>query len=138
MQENPSPLRSGGGIFSWARDTDCNAAARPVSSKKCDRRHCAAILQSRYRFLVAHTRSERAGKARPLAPLNQTWDGFGCTALLLSGTPVRYSITSSARAITVGGILRLRALAVLRLMTSSNLLGACTGRSPGFSPLRIR
>ena len=30
------------------------------------------------------------------------------------------------------------ALAVLRLITSSYLVGACTGRSAGFSPLRIR
>src|SRR5438128_8930466 len=45
-----------------------------------------------------------------------------------------YSITSSARASTVGGISRPSALAVLRLMTSSYLVGACTGRSAGFSP----
>ena len=30
------------------------------------------------------------------------------------------------------------ALAVLRLITISNLVGACTGRSAGFSPLRMR
>src|SRR5262245_6064209 len=30
------------------------------------------------------------------------------------------------------------ALAVLRLMTSSYLLGACTGKSAGFSPFRMR
>jgi hypothetical protein len=30
------------------------------------------------------------------------------------------------------------AFAVLRLITSSNLVGACTGRSAGFSPLRMR
>src|SRR5262245_3050342 len=49
-----------------------------------------------------------------------------------------YSITSSARASSVGGTSRPSALAVLRLITSSYLVGACTGRSPGFSPLRIR
>ena len=38
----------------------------------------------------------------------------------------------------VGGTSRPSALAVLRLMTSSNLVGACTGRSAGFSPLRMR
>jgi hypothetical protein len=31
-----------------------------------------------------------------------------------------------------------RALAVLRLMTNLYLVGACTGRSAGLSPLRIR
>ena len=49
-----------------------------------------------------------------------------------------HSITSSARASSEGGASRLRAFAVLRLMTNLNFVGACTGRSPGFSPLRIR
>src|SRR5215204_5775418 len=49
-----------------------------------------------------------------------------------------YSITSSARASTVAGTSRPSAFAVLRLMTSSYLVGACTGRSAGFSPLRMR
>src|SRR5262249_7620990 len=49
-----------------------------------------------------------------------------------------HSITSSARASNVGGTVRPSALAVLRLMTSSYLVGACTGRSAGFSPLRMR
>jgi hypothetical protein len=50
----------------------------------------------------------------------------------------RHSITSSARTSSVGGTSRPRALAVLRLITSSYLVGACTGRSAGFSPLRMR
>src|SRR6516165_6291230 len=49
-----------------------------------------------------------------------------------------YSIASSARASSVGGISRPRAFAVLRLMMRSNLVGACTGRSVGFSPLSGR
>src|SRR5262249_8677977 len=49
-----------------------------------------------------------------------------------------HSITSSARASSVGGTSRPSALAVLRLITNSYLVGACTGRSPGFSPLRMR
>src|SRR5262245_65141226 len=43
-----------------------------------------------------------------------------------------HSITSSARATSVGGISRPSAFAVLRLMTSSYFVGACTGRSAGF------
>ncbi len=54
------------------------------------------------------------------------------------GKTARYSITSSARASTDAGTVRLSALAVLRLMTSSYFVGACTGMSAGFSPLRIR
>ena len=49
-----------------------------------------------------------------------------------------HSITSSASANNLSGIVRPSALAVFRLMTSSNLVGCITGRSIGFSPLRIR
>src|SRR5262249_59168764 len=49
-----------------------------------------------------------------------------------------HSITSSARASKVGGTSRPSALAVLRLIKSSYLVGAWTGRSAGCSPLSIR
>ena len=49
-----------------------------------------------------------------------------------------YSIIASARASSACGMVRPSALAVLRLSTSSYLVGACTGRSAGFSPLRMR
>jgi hypothetical protein len=49
-----------------------------------------------------------------------------------------YSIISSAMASSVGGMSRPSVLAVLRLIISSNLVGCATGRSAGFSPLRIR
>src|SRR5438876_9254744 len=48
-----------------------------------------------------------------------------------------YWITSSARPSSDGGIVRPRALAVLRLTTSSNFVGRSTGRSAGLAPLRI-
>src|SRR6516164_8486347 len=48
-----------------------------------------------------------------------------------------YSITSSARASSVGGTSRPSAFAVVRLTTSSNLVGCSTGRSAGFAPRRI-
>src|SRR5262249_20381693 len=57
-----------------------------------------------------------------------------CTA----ANPRRYSITSLAGASTDGGRVRPSALAALRLIASSYLVGACTGRSAGFSPLRMR
>src|SRR5262249_36559018 len=49
-----------------------------------------------------------------------------------------YSITSSAAFNRPNGTVRPSVLAVFRLMTKSNLLGCKTGRSAGFSPLRIR
>src|SRR5262249_46256862 len=48
-----------------------------------------------------------------------------------------HSITSSARASSVGGTSRPSTCAVCKLMTNSNLVGRATGSSPGFSPLRI-
>jgi hypothetical protein len=48
-----------------------------------------------------------------------------------------YSITSSAMASTPGGIVRPSVLAVLRLMTNSNLVGCWTGRSEGLAPFNI-
>jgi hypothetical protein len=49
-----------------------------------------------------------------------------------------YSITSSARARIEGGTVRPSSLAVLRLTTSSNLVGCWTGRSAGLAPARMR
>ena len=50
----------------------------------------------------------------------------------------RYSITSSVSASSCAGTSRPSVLAVLRLITNSNLVDRMTGRSAGFSPLRIR
>jgi hypothetical protein len=57
---------------------------------------------------------------------------------MTSAGPPPYSITSSAVANSVSGMVRPSALAVLRLMTNLYLSAACTGRSPGFEPLRMR
>jgi hypothetical protein len=46
-----------------------------------------------------------------------------------------YSITSSVMASSPGGKLRPNALAVLRLIASSNLVGCSIGRSVGLAPL---
>src|SRR5262249_62338339 len=75
-----------------------------------------------------HLRLLRARRERPR----------GRTAKQCDELPALHSITSSARASTAAGMSRPRAFAVLRLTTSSYLVGACTGRSPGFSPLRMR
>jgi hypothetical protein len=49
-----------------------------------------------------------------------------------------YWITSSAVATRISGMVRPSAFAILRLMASANLVGRTTGRSAGFSPLRMR
>src|SRR5262245_6831847 len=48
-----------------------------------------------------------------------------------------HSITSSARASSVGGTVRPSAFAVFRLTTNSNITACWTGRSDGFAPFRI-
>jgi transposase len=50
----------------------------------------------------------------------------------------RHSITSSAATSRPGGTVRPSAFAVLRLTIVSNLVAACTGRSAGLSPRRMR
>src|SRR5215472_7436149 len=67
------------------------------------------------------------GGARPLV-----------AALASSWRTARHSITSSARASSVGGTSRPSALAVLRLIARLYLVAAWTGRSAGFSPLSMR
>jgi hypothetical protein len=61
---------------------------------------------------------------------------FSCVPLAAIGQP--YSITSSARASSVGGTVRPSALAVLRLIKSSMLVGNSTGRSPGLAPFQLK
>ena len=59
----------------------------------------------------------------------------GAAAQDLSGAPAYvYSITLSARATNVAGTVTPSALAVLRLITSSNLVGCSTGMSAGLMP----
>src|SRR5262249_8216842 len=48
-----------------------------------------------------------------------------------------HSITSSARASSIGGTVRPIAFAVIRLIASSNLVGCSTGKSSGFAPRKI-
>src|SRR6516162_4591994 len=48
----------------------------------------------------------------------------------------RYTISSLARRRNASGIVKLRALAVVRLMMRSNLVGCSTGGSAGFAPCR--
>src|SRR5262249_659829 len=60
------------------------------------------------------------------------------TSMPQGGHPPHHSITSSGRTSRDGGTSSRSALAVFRLITSSYLVGARTGRSAGFSPRRRR
>src|SRR4029077_9249640 len=94
---------------------------REQSIRKCARRCAVKQPDDRHRLLRAYR--ERPGHHRAAEKRNEF------TAF--------HSITSSARASTVGGIFRPSALAVLRLMTRLNRVGCSMGRSAGLTPLRI-
>jgi hypothetical protein len=92
-------------------------------------------LGARYRYYVSHAvlqkrKADAGSVARLPAPKVET--------LVLDGLRgAGYSITSSARASSDGGTVRPSALAVLRLITSSNFVGCSKGRPEGFAPLII-
>ena len=69
-------------------------------------------------------------QADPVGPVR-------ATSGLMHRSNYAYSTTSSAIASTPDEIVRPSVLAVLVLMTSSNLIGCSTGRSAGFSPFKI-
>jgi hypothetical protein len=76
--------------------------------------------------------STRARSHQDGADLQLTsFRAFGCAAPMAT-----HSITSSARASRAGGTSRPSAFAVVKLMTSSNLVGCTTGNSAGLAPLR--
>src|SRR5262245_52182643 len=89
-------------------------------------------VQRRARPQKADGRQPRLLRARHWRPRRR------CAAEQRDEAAALHSVTSLARASRVGGISRPSAFAVLRLFTSSYLVGACSGRSPGFAPLRIR
>src|SRR5215510_11167894 len=103
-----------------------------------------ALLHGRRRLLWVMKR--HAGGLAGTTEDPQKADGFAAApkgvSLVPRGSRIAakgraYSITSSARASREGGTVIPRALAVLRLITRSNLIGCSTGRSVGFAPLRI-
>jgi len=83
-------------------------------------------------------------KRCPLYPQKRTFvAATGTSALCQKRTRApqqkhHYSMTSSASCCRSDGKLRPSALAVLKLITSSNLLGRSMGSSLGFAPERIR
>src|SRR5262249_8826272 len=63
---------------------------------------------------------------------------FPCSLHLILFTRLSFHlITLSARASTLGGIVRPICFAAFRLMTNSNFVGCSTGRSAGLAPFKI-
>jgi hypothetical protein len=93
-------------------------------------------LSARCRFSEG-TFAERRGNGRD-APIAAGQDHDGAAGIdPEAARRLSYSITSSARARIDDGTVSPSALAVLRLTTSSKVVGCWTGRSAGLAPLRI-
>jgi hypothetical protein len=96
---------------------------------------------------MGHLRPRRAKPHVPVRPLRSESDQSGAfpqtDAMCHKPTYAvqqleAYSITSSARVSSAGGTSSPSACAVFKLMNSSIFVDCWTGRSDGFSPLRIR
>src|SRR5262249_52958964 len=111
-------------------------AIRPTRSLQCLEKRRQASLSLRIGRCQVHENAEAAHLLRLLRARRER--PRGRTAEQREEGAPFHSITSSARASSVAGTSSPSALAVLRLITSSYLVGACTGRSAGFSPLRMR
>src|SRR5262249_3877552 len=90
------------------------------------------LLWARSRTSAKHSHASRQPRLLRLSGERRGEDHSTCSSE--ERTPIHYWITSSARPSSDGGIVRPSALAVLRLMTSSNLIGCSTGRSAGLAP----
>src|SRR5262245_50660485 len=95
-------------------------------------REVRGVLGQRQRF--QHT---DAPDFRPLLPMRRNRPSRRAAEQRDDLAPPDHSITSSARVSSVDGTDKPRALAVVRLMTRSNLIGCSTGTSAGFAPRRI-
>src|SRR5262249_23072889 len=106
------------------------------SPRRKKRARCPARVTSR---MVDASRFSCGGQDRHRRLLRTRRERPGCRAAeKRDELPALHSITSSARASSVGVTSRPSALAAWRLITSSYFTGVCTGRSAGFSPLRMR
>src|SRR4030095_6311537 len=97
---------------------------------------CHAVLTLR---IVGRVRHEHADAPHPLALLRarRQRPRDRRAAEQRDELAPLHSITSSARASSVGGTSMPRALAVLRLIVSRYLEACSTGRSAGLDPFRI-
>src|SRR5262245_1273439 len=96
----------------------------PAFAADRDRPRAGSIRQPTFadgELVPDATREEGHACARPVQPRGPC----------LAAEHADHSITWSARASSVGGIVSPRALAVLRLITSSNLVGCATGKVAG-------
>src|SRR5262247_2449202 len=95
------------------------AHCQPVGRLAKVHEHCSAMVRARFPKVASLPSGARYSL---LAALASSW------------RTARHSITSSARARSIGGISRPSALAVLRLMTKSYFVASTIGRLAGLAP----
>jgi hypothetical protein len=128
-QPAPPPARQAERHCSLPKGTrPHNSAPRRVQVRTTPRAApyygCQRERTDAWQFLLLRLRRDRP-RCRP------AWERYEVAAS-------NHSMTSSASASSVGGIVRPRSRAVSALMTSSNLLDCTTGRSAGLAPLSTR
>jgi len=126
----------------------------PLAILRSSRGEFRALLASRRYEIAAHSRDDLKLPACPCARHSQQarpsrrrqWYARPLPhpgrcqpeppQTVVSASPQLYSINSSARSSSGSGELRPSALAVLRLITSSNFTGCSIGKSAGFAPFK--
>src|SRR5262249_38095243 len=117
----------------------CSSSVERKAEESCDAHHTLVESCDAHHTEAIAGLARRSWRRRYLGIGSDVSMGISWTLLrwfLALASRHRYSITPSARATRLVGTSRPSAFAVLRLMTSSYVVGACTGRSAGFSPLR--
>src|SRR5215831_12400974 len=103
---------------------------------------CRGIVSGRFPFrsLDDPPRAPVVRDRDSFTPAASSWRSSGASAAEQRDQLASrdHSITSSASASSLSGIWRPSVFAVLRLMINSSFVSCWAGRSPGFSPLRMR
>src|SRR4051794_468642 len=129
------PVREASGVdyASAVTATDAAGHAVPVAHA-CGHDMHVAWLAGVTSLFAQRREAWRGTLMAVFQPGEETAQGARAMA---SGSSRGYSITSSARAKIVCGIETPSEFAVLRLITSSYLVGSITGKSGGRAPLKI-
>src|SRR5262245_38648309 len=127
---SPDPIRIIGAPAKFDPEI---AAFSPPQLRKRTPESCEPRLRSPIALRIGHQHADQPHPVRLLRARRERPRGRRATEQRDELAPL-HSITSLARASSVGGMLRPSDLAVLRLMTSSTFVTCCTGKSAGFSP----
>src|SRR5262245_942544 len=117
---------------------DVNADIAAVGPARLRQRLCECQEAGLSCRIIRSHVHEHADAPHPLALLRARRPSHSRAAQQRDERAALHSITSSARARTVSGTVRPRALAVLRLTMSSSLVANSTGSSLGLAPLKMR